>query len=179
MGFDDAPFEHTRNSAVNVSGIVCANTRFEGMVWGQVAKDGTDATSILANMLTSSKFYDQINVVLTDGIGVGGFNLIDLPALSELTQRPVIALMRKQPDLIAIDRALKHFDDYEYRVSLIKKAGQIYSSGPFIFQVAGCNPDTAEQVLSRLTDTGHVPEALRLAHLIGSAIKTGQSSSRA
>jgi len=30
-----------------------------------------------------------------------------------------------------------------------------------------------------LTDTGHVPEALRLAHLIGSAIMTGQSSNRA
>ena len=38
---------------------------------------------------------------------------------------------------------------------------------------------TAGQVLTRLTDTGHVPEALRLAHLIGSAIMTGQSSNRA
>lgn len=39
--------------------------------------------------------------------------------------------------------------------------------------------DFALRVLNRVTDTGKVPEALRLAHLIGSAVKTGQSSKRA
>ena len=29
------------------------------------------------------------------------------------------------------------------------------------------------------TDNGHVPEALRLAHFIGSAVMTGESSNRA
>jgi hypothetical protein len=33
--------------------------------------------------------------------------------------------------------------------------------------------------LTQLTDTGHVPECLRLAHLIGSAVKTGTSGQRA
>jgi len=35
------------------------------------------------------------------------------------------------------------------------------------------------KILNQVTDTGNVPEALRIAHLIGSAIKTGESSNRA
>ncbi|MGA9522477.1 MAG: DUF99 family protein [Myxococcaceae bacterium] len=48
-----------------------------------------------------------------------------------------------------------------------------------MFQVQGGDPDEIAQALRRITDTGHVPEALRLAHLIGSAIVTGESSHRA
>ncbi len=43
IGFDDAPFSKQRDTDVNVSGIVCSNTRFEGMVWGKLSKDGTEA----------------------------------------------------------------------------------------------------------------------------------------
>ncbi|OAD24097.1 hypothetical protein THIOM_000050 [Candidatus Thiomargarita nelsonii] len=35
------------------------------------------------------------------------------------------------------------------------------------------------KILQRLTLTGHVPEALRIAHLIGSAVMTGESGKRA
>lgn len=179
IGFDDAPFDRARGSLVNVSGIVCANTRFEGMLWAEATKDGSDATDVLANMLLESKFYDQVNVVLIDGIAIGGFNVIDLPALSQTLARPCIAVMRKLPDMTAIDNALQNFDDYQRRKTLLNKAGEIHSVGCFHFQMAGCDKSTAAAVLERLTDKGHVPEALRLAHLIGAAIKTGQSSGRA
>ncbi|MCK5902663.1 MAG: hypothetical protein KAG28_05885 [Cocleimonas sp.] len=45
--------------------------------------------------------------------------------------------------------------------------------------MAGCDADIASATLQNVTDTGKVPEALRLAHLIGSAMKTGESSQRA
>jgi endonuclease V-like protein UPF0215 family len=82
IGFDDAPFEKNDPGAnVNVAGVVCAGTRFEGMVWGNVQKDGDDATAVLSELLLNSKFYEQVHLVLIDGLAVGGFNLIDLPEL--------------------------------------------------------------------------------------------------
>ena len=179
IGFDDAPFRREQGSPVKLSGIVCSNTRFEGMLWGEVTKDGTEATDILIKMVKQSKFYSQINVVLTDGIAVGGFNIIDLPRLSNELSLPCIAVMRKKPDLEAIFNALTNFSDYELRKQLINNAGPIYAHHHLFFQVQGCSTDAAARVLSQLTDTGNVPEALRLAHLIGSAIMTGQSSNRA
>ncbi|GAB2190527.1 DUF99 family protein [Sessilibacter sp. MAH1] len=179
VGFDDAPFQKTRGSVVNLSGIICSNTRFEGMLWGELEKDGTNATEVLIDLLINSKFYSQLHLVLTDGIAFGGFNIIDLPKLSTALNLPCIAVMRKMPNLTAINDALKNFDDYTSRYELVLKAGEIYQHDAFYFQCAGCSSDTAARALIKLTDTGNVPEALRLAHLIGSAVKTGQSGKRA
>lgn len=179
IGFDDAPFSKQSDSYVNVSGVVCSNTRFEGMVWGEVKRDGNDATECLIDLVTKNKFHTQLHAVLIDGIAFGGFNIIDLPKLSEKSSLPCITVMRKLPNLIAVDNALRNFSDYESRIKLIKKAGEIYNHSPFYFQCAGIDAQSAGLILERVTDNGNVPEALRIAHLIGSAIKTGVSSNRA
>lgn len=179
IGFDDAPFEKRRDASVNVAGIVCADTRFEGMVWGRVQKDGDDATEVLSQLLLRSKFYDQVHLVLIDGLAVGGFNLIDLPKLAQVLERPCVTVMRKPPNMAAIEHALKNLPDTAKRLDLIRKAGRIHTQKPFYFQTQGGNPVTVGKVLQRLTLTGHVPEALRIAHLIGSAVMTGESGKRA
>ena len=179
MGFDDAPFSHERGATVNVSGIVCSNTRFEGMIWTEVEKDGANATEQIVKSLKESKFFPQLHVLLFDGIAFGGFNILDLSFIALESKLPCIAVMRKQPDLQAIDEALKNFDDYERRKKLVEKAGDIFEQSGFVFQCHGLDSDIAAKVLNQTTDTGKVPEPLRLAHLIGSAIKTGESGKRA
>lgn len=178
LGFDDAPFSQTA-SEVDVAGVICAQTRFEGMVWGRAARDGADATDVLAALCRQSKFDAQVHLVLIDGLAVGGFNLVDLPRLAETLGRPCVAVMRRPPDLEAIERALRRFADFERRMALIARAGPVHVIDPFCFQVSGAAPAVIARCLDRLTDRGHVPEALRLAHLIGSAVRTGQSGRRA
>lgn len=179
IGFDDAPFSRERGSPVNIAGIICSDTRFEGMLWGNIIKDGLDSTQKLIELVKESKFYSQLHVVLIDGIAFGGFNILDLPRISSCLELPCIAVMRKRPDLKSIDHALRNFEDYKTRTELIEKAGLIWEINGFVFQVANIEAEIAAEILERLTDTGKVPEALRLAHLIGSAIKTGESSNRA
>jgi len=118
-------------------------------------------------------------LVLLDGLAVGGFNLVDLPALAEQLQRPCVAVMRKLPDIDKIQAALQQFPDTEYRLHLLHKAGNIHHSAPFYFQCVGAAPSSIAQALKQLTDQGHVPEALRLAHLIGAAVMTGESGKQA
>jgi hypothetical protein len=36
IGFDDAPFLRHTGGRVAIAGVVCAGTRFEGMVWGRM-----------------------------------------------------------------------------------------------------------------------------------------------
>ena len=90
IGFDDAPFHRHQSRKVYISGIVCANTRFEGMVWGEVEQDGWDATDVICQLLIGGKFLPQLHLVLLDGIGFGGFNLIDLPLLAAKLQLPCV-----------------------------------------------------------------------------------------
>lgn len=179
IGFDDAPFKSRRNSPVNIAGVVCSGTRFEGMLWGEVRKDGSDATDVVADLLMKSKFHDQVHMVLIDGLAFGGFNLVDLPELAHRLHRPCVAVMRRPPDIPAIKKALMHFEDHERRISVLEKAGEIYEKENFCFQVIGERPEITAEALKRISDQGNVPEALRLAHLIGAAVITGQSSKRA
>ncbi|MGD1913391.1 MAG: DUF99 family protein [Rivularia sp. (in: cyanobacteria)] len=179
IGFDDAPFIRGSGEKVNLAGIICAATRFEGMVWGELQQDGFDSTETICNLLLNSKFLPQLHIVLLDGIGFGGFNLVDLPTLAEKLQLPCVAVMRRQPDLDAVIDAMSRLPDLEKRKELLKRAGKIHEYSPFVFQVCGEEPEIIAKVLEKLTDCGKVPEALRLAHLISAAVIKGESGSSA
>jgi endonuclease V-like protein UPF0215 family len=178
-GFDDAPFRRVRGATVPLCGVICAGTRFEGMLWGHTRRDGWKSTDAIAAMLLGSKFLPQLHLVLLDGIAFGGFNIVDLPALSERVGLPCAAIMRRPPDLPSVHAALQCLSNPPRRLALLARAGDIHHRPPFTFQVAGAPPELIEQALPLLTDQGHVPEALRLAHLVGSAVCLGQSGRRA
>lgn len=179
IGFDDGPFEKKRGARVPLVGVVCAGTRFEGMVFGRVIHDGFGATDEIIRLLADGKFLPQVHLVLLDGIAVGGFNVIDLPRLAEALDRPCVTVMRKHPDLAAVERVLGALSQPARRLATLRRAGPIHAAPPFHFQVQGAKPDEIARLLPTVTDRGHVPEALRLAHLIGTAIVTGQSGRRA
>ncbi len=179
IGFDDAPFIRNAAQPVQVAGVVCAGTRFEGMLWGQVIPDGWDATEVLCDLLLPSKFLAQIHLVLLDGISLAGFNIVNLPLLAEKLQRPCVAVMRKQPNMQAVEYAIRRLPNPEQRLALIYRAGLIYTAPPFYFQVCRGNPEVIAKALKRLTDCGNVPEALRVAHLITSAVVKGESGRQA
>lgn len=179
IGFDDTPFAKRPGVRVSICGVVCAGTRFEGMVWGHVRRDGWGSTDEVCRLLEGGKFLPQVHLVLLDGLAFGGFNVIDLPRLAGRLERPCVAVMRRPPNMPAFEAAIRKLPRPERRLDLVRKAGAIHQIGHSVFQVAGAEPDVIAPILARLTDTGHVPEALRLAHLIGSAVKSGESSRRA
>ena len=179
IGFDDAPFERHQTEKVSISGVVCANTRFEGMVWGAIEADGDDATDVICQLLLGKKFLPQLHLVLLDGIGFGGFNLVDLPLLARRLELPCVAVMRKLPNLKKMKQAMSRLPHYSERLNTLQQAGEIHSFEPFFFQVSGEQPQIIARALKQLTDCGKVPEALRLAHLIGAAVINGESGSSA
>jgi endonuclease V-like protein UPF0215 family len=179
VGFDDAPFERRRRGDVAIAGVVCAGTRFEGLVWGRLRQDGWNATDAIARLLVGGKFLPQLHLVLLDGLSFGGLNLVELPRLAAELRCPCVAVMRRAPDLVAMERAIRRLPGAERRLALLQAAGPVCTAGRFTFQVAGAEPLAVADALARLTDRGEVPEALRLAHLVGAAVERGESGRRA
>ena len=151
VGFDDAPFPRQPRAVVPLVGVVCAGTRFEGMVFGRVRRDGWTATDEIARLLLDGKFLPQLHLVLLDGIAVGGFNVVDLEALARTLNRPCVAVMRKAPDLAAVERAIRKLPQAERRLAVLRRAGPIHARPPFWFQfvlgVRGGSPPEVKQLL--------------------------------
>lgn len=189
IGFDDAPFERSSDNGkmggsveaeVGLAGVVCANARFEGMVWESVTEDGWDATETVIRSLRESKFADQVHAVLLDGIAFGGFNVVDVPKIAEALDVPCCTVMRTEPDWSAIRSALEHVSEGEARLERMRAAGRVIPVGEVYMQI--CGPATARlwrRALPTLTREGHIPEPVRMAHLIARAVVTGESGRRA
>ena len=179
IGFDDAPFERTSNSPVPIAGVVCADDRFEGMVWDEVTVDGDDATDVVGRRVASSKFVEQLHALFLDGIAVAGFNVVDVAALSSRLGLPVVTVMRRRPDWQAIEAALDNVEDGKSRLAIMRRAGPVQRGDDVFFQSRGLSAAVAVDLLRRTTRKGHIPEPIRLAHLITRAVVTGESGRRA
>jgi hypothetical protein len=186
VGFDDGPFDRNPAGArgrpgarVLLVGAVCARTRLDGVISGQVRKDGTDATARVAALVRGSQFDGHVRAVLLNGIAFGGFNVVDIHALAETLARPVLVVARRAPRLALIRDALARLPGGAAKWRLIEQAGPMEPLGGLFVQRAGLSPREALQLLAATTLHGNLPEPLRLAHLIAGGITTGKSRGRA
>lgn len=184
-GFDDAPFIPRSVGKVPVIGVVFRGGSFlDGVFKTEVTIDGMDATDILIKLVNESKHKKQLRVVMFKGITVGGFNMIDISKLYEKTGLPVIVVNRKMPNLKDIRIALKNFNDFEDRWKCVKKAGKIYKmkiekNKNIHFQFRGLKQGEVETIIRLSCTRSLIPEPLRVAHLIASALIKGESRGRA
>lgn len=180
VGFDDAPFPAGHAGPVRVVGTVYARLRFTGALVGEVEKDGADATDVLARLIAASKFYENLHLVMLQGIALGGFNVVDVPDLRARLGLPVLVVARRMPDVDAIrDALLNHVPGGARKWALIERLGPMEPAGNVYVQRAGLTLAQAEEILARFTVEGHVPEPLRVAHLIAGAVTDGESRGRA
>ncbi len=174
VGFDDC-FDQRKAYIV---GCVTAGTYVEGFLIDEIAVDGLDVTEKIINAIRRSRFGIQLRCIFLDGITFAGFNVVDVDELYDTTGIPVIVLVRKYPNFEDIERALRNLSDYERRWELIKRAGKIYEVEGSLVQLRGCNIDTAKLYLRASRLKGKVPEPLRIAHLVASALIHGESRKR-
>ena len=179
VGFDDAPHRRGQSGPVGLAGIVCRNTRFDGMVWDHIEPDGWDSGDVVSALLERGKFLEQLDLVLLDGIAFGGFNVIDLPRLAERLEIPCATVIRRPPDFESIAAALSNLERSDERLERMKRAGPVQPAGEVFCQVQGAATETVARAIDKLTLRGHIPEPVRMAHLVASAVATGESGRRA
>lgn len=177
LGVDDGIFVPQIPGQVPVVGVVFRGGYWlDGVMHTEVLVDGLDATEKIAAMVTCSKHYKQLRVIMLNGITFGGFNVVDMKSLNSLTRLPVIALTREKPNLKKIREALAHLPGSKERWRAILNAGkltEIATRRPdetIFLHAVGLSFSDSEKIV-RLTSTrSNIPEALRVAHLIASGI---------
>jgi uncharacterized protein len=175
IGIDDGPFSRAAGSSVLIAGPVFSACRLDGLLTTSVQRDGLDATEALIRMINESRFAEHIQLIMLGGVTVGGFNILDLHKLSSATERPVLAIVRRQPDMRAIDRALENVSEADARRSLLRSQGTAEHVGNLFIHRVGLSTRSAEDTISALTIHGNLPEPLRIAHILAGGIATGRS----
>jgi len=187
LGIDDSPFKkNSGHRQVLVLGTVFRGGKvLDGVVSTRVEIDGGDSTKKIIEVINNSKHKSQLQVIMTDGIALGGFNVIDINKLAHRTKLPVIVVMRKYPNLERVFKALRNVQNYQYKEKLIREAGEIYEvdhgkkKGKIYIQVAGIVPDEASEIVKIATTNGLMPEPIRVSHLMASGVIEGESRGRA
>ncbi len=179
LGIDDGSFRPRRGERVLLVGVVMrGGEQLEGVLSTTVEKDGMDATDRVVEMINRSRHRDQLRVVMSEGITVAGFNVLDVREIFERTALPVLVVTRRKPDLKKVERALRHLPDWRERWKRMKGAGRIHrvkmGGGRIFLQLCGMRKEDAEEVLRRTVKHGLMPEPLRLAHLIAAGISRGE-----
>jgi endonuclease V-like protein UPF0215 family len=183
LGIDDSPFDFSSRKALVVGVVARLPMYIEGIMRTEVEVDGLDANDAIAAMVERSRYREQLRLVLFDGVAVGGFNVIDIDALHRRIGIPCATVTREMPDFDKMEAALRsHFPDWQERLRIIKRK-PLFTVGPrrrsLYATIAGMGAETLEPILAECTVQGRLPEPLRIAHLISSAMVRGESHGRA
>jgi endonuclease V-like protein UPF0215 family len=180
LGVDDAPFAREHRGDVAIVGTVCTRGRLDGVLTSKIRRDGVDSARRIAAMLSGSAFDAHVQAVVLQGIALGGFNVVDLEALSAAIARPVLVVARREPDMTAIRSALlKRVRGGARKWALVERAGAMEPLAGVWVQRHGLTPREATQLIADSRVHGTLPEPLRLAHLIAGALGRGYSRGRA
>lgn len=183
LGIDDAPFTFGDAETEVVGVVVRAPSYVEGAMTTRVAVDGRDANAKLAAMIRRSRFREAVVLILVDGAALGGFNVVDIQALHEEIGIPVATVTRDEPDLEAMEKALRaRFPDADERLAVLRRqnlAKVPTAHKPLYVSTAGTSTREAAEAIAKCTVRGALPEPLRIAHIVATAIKKGESHGRA
>ncbi|MBY9007682.1 MAG: DUF99 family protein [Candidatus Lokiarchaeota archaeon] len=180
FGFDDATFQIDANSnETYLIGVICQGVRIVRIEKEIITIDGMDATEKLIDIILRNS--DHVQYILTHTITFGGFNIINMNKIFEKTDKPIIAITEKEVNIDSVKKALiKKFPyNYKQKFDMIFQAGNLYETkidtaageSKIFYHVIGIDVEEVEKLFPKICIDSKLPEAVRIAHLIGRAFR--------
>jgi hypothetical protein len=177
LAIDDGVFTpHKRGKALVVGIVFRGGYWLDGVMHTHVTVDGLDATEKISSMIMDSPHFQQLRVIMLNGITFAGFNVVNIQTLNQKTNLPVIAVTRDKPDLTTIEKAIENLSRRKARWKAITAAGECFElatrkpAEAVFLHVAGLKTVDAERIVKLTSTRSSIPEALRVAHIVASGI---------
>lgn len=178
LSIDDGPFEKFVDRDALIVGVVTAGKDLvEGVLTTRLPIDVEEATERLSEWVNGSRFRPVLRAIILNGITIAGLSVIDLPKLSRLTGLPVISVNRRPPENEDLANALRTAG-FPGRIPLLDRAGPSHPFGPVHLSAVGMDLEGAKGILRAEAGRSHLPEGIRLAHIIAQGIVLGESKGR-
>jgi endonuclease V-like protein UPF0215 family len=179
LGVDDGPFEKGQPGPVPLVAVSMEGRDLvEAVAFSEFPVDGGGATAFLADWVASLRARDALHAVVLGGITLAGLGIVDVTELSERLGLAVLAVTRRDSGASELEAALRAAG-LEDRIALVTRSPRAEKLGHGLYAaLAGIAPAPAGDLLRAVTRKGHMPEPLRLAHLIARARVRGESRGR-
>jgi uncharacterized protein len=179
LGIDDAPFDKFKDTSVPLVAVLTEGPDLvEAVAVTRFPIDGDDAAEFLAEWVGGLRFAAALHAVVLGGLTLAGLGVVDLEHLARRIGAPAIAVNRRDPRDPPLVAALSAAG-LERRIPLVESAPAAWAFEPGVFVThAGAERAQVERILQAVRGKSKLPEPLRLAHLIGAALVTGQSHGR-
>lgn len=179
LGIDDGPFEKFVDETVPLVAVMMEGPdRIEAVATTSFPIDGANVSDFLAEWVASLHCRDSLHGVVLGGITIAGLAVVDLEALAERLALPVLVVNRRDPSRTRLREALLAAGLPE-RCSLVDHTPDAMRMRDGLYvAVAGSDPRTAMALVRASLAKSEMPEPLRVAHLIGRAIVSGESRGR-
>ncbi|MBN2155144.1 MAG: DUF99 family protein [Candidatus Lokiarchaeota archaeon] len=174
VAIDDSP-HHRGQSTTEIFFVYCKSTFIEKVTHNAIRVDGLDATMTILQEL--QKEQENFSLILLHGITVGGMNFVDIDELSNILQKPILAVTENAPTENSINNAIEKLPDWKTRKAILTKAGVLevfttqHSPNPIFFHCIGMDPEVAKVFFTKFCIRSRLPEQLLLAHKIASSWK--------
>ncbi|MFI5316033.1 MAG: DUF99 family protein [Myxococcota bacterium] len=179
LGVDEGPFAKGQAEPVPLVAAVCEGPDLlEAVARSAFPVDGDGATEFLARWLGGLRARASLQAVALGGITLAGLALVDVRALADSLDTPVLVVTRRAPDNVRLREALDAAGLSE-RFAIAERSPEALPAGDGVWLAqAGIDRDAALSLLRASRGKAKLPEALRIAHLVATALVRGESYGR-
>ena len=175
IGIDDGPFEKGKDAFSTMVGVLMrADFLIESVSMERISVDGTDSTDRIIDMVENN-FKRNAAVIMTYGVTFGGFNVADLFKVNQETGIPVISITRKKPDMGSIVSAIVNTQqEVDYKLGIMNSYNiqelTLENRSSIFINPIGIDVKSSSSIIKKLTRTGNIPEPIRIANIVASAL---------
>jgi len=179
LGIDEGPFDKLVGEEVTLVAVMMEGADLvEAVATQRFPVDGEDATEFLGRWVGGLRCRPALQGVLLGGVTLAGLGVVDVPALADALELPVLNVNRRRPSNEAVQVALETAG-LSHRFPTVERAPEPCEAAPGLWvSAAGLDPEDACAWAREACNKSNLPEPLRLAHLIATALETNESRGR-
>ncbi len=176
LGIDEGPFVKGQAAPVPLVAALCEGADLlEAVARSEFPVDGDGATEFLARWLGGLRARASVKGVVLGGITLAGLALVDVRALADALATPVLVVTRRAPDNARL-RAALDTAGLSARFAIAERSPEAFATDDGVWLAhAGIARADALALLHASRGKAKLPEALRIAHLIATALVRGES----
>lgn len=176
LAIDGSAFSRKEGGDSLAVGVVGREGEVEGVLSFRVGIDGDDATQKIMRAVKGTRFREQIRLIAVHGITLAGLNFVDITKIGKDLKVPVVGVVRSRPRAKELEKAIRASKvDVAGKLKLFRKIHEGLETvrhGGFYFQCVGIRKEDLVDVSEETI------RLLRLAHLIASGVRMGESKGR-